>query len=868
MAEPPTIEAPNPEARWRWVYRRAALALIWERAVPLAWPSIAILALFGVVALTDILSVTPGWVRGLVQLGFAIALGRSLALLARGFHLPDLAAIRRRVEQASGLKHRPLTTLNDLLASTDTASRALWQVHVARAIQATKQLRAGRPNAGLIQRDPRAFRVALGLALVVALIGAEDDGLARLGRALTSPFGSTVRQKVTLDMWITPPAYTGMAPIFANTLPAGQVLEIPTGSKLLAQVSGGDDNPELTVDRERLTFAAIDEHDFRLEAGITEGSHLEVAQDGTVLAEHVIKVLPDNPPTIEIAKPPTASVRKALRLDYATTDDYGVEGVSAEIRRVDGRDADQPIKFTLPPPSNHRAGSSFAFTDLTSHPWAGLPVEVQLTATDAIGQTGQSEWVKTVLPERIFTNKTAIMLVGERRRLIRDPAVAPTVAFELAQIANNVDLFHGDTTVFLGLTTAARRLNSKPVAETVEDSEQLLWDLAVRLEEGDLGARERDLRAAQKAMQDAIQNKAPPAELQKRLDDLKAAMEKYLDALQQKNQTAKNEDRPTDPNAKTIDRSELQKMMEDAQEMMREGRQQEAQALLDKLQQMLENLQGPTTGQEQNGEDGAESEKQQQADQLQDLMNQQKKLLDKSYQQSRPGFRPNPDDQNKQGGQQGQKDGSQGQQGQQSQQGKGQGQQQGQQGGQGGGQGGGGQSGQDSGEAGGEMSPGQMATAQEAIRKGLGDLMRRMGEQGDIPGALGKAERDMHSAAQALKNGSPGQALSPQTDAMQSLREASQALADQIQKEQQQSGGQGGKRGRSQARSPGQDPNRDPLGRSLQGNGGMDNSNTAIPSDNQVQRSRAIYDELRRRASDPNRPQIERDYLQRLMQRF
>jgi hypothetical protein len=166
------------------------------------------------------------------------------------------------------------------------------------------------------------------------------------------------------------------------------------------------------------------------------------------------------------------------------------------------------------------------------------------------------------------------------------------------------------------------------------------------------------------------------------------------------------------------------------------------------------------------------------------------------------------------------------------------------------------------------MTPGQMATAQEAIRKSLGELMRRMGEQGDIPGALGKAERDMHSAAQALKNGSPGQALSPQTDAMQSLREASQALADQIQKEQQQSGGQGGKRGRSQARNPGQEPNRDPLGRAIPGNGGIDNGNVAIPTDNQVQRSRAIYDELRRRASDPNRPQIERDYLQRLMQRF
>jgi len=41
-----------------------------------------------------------------------------------------------------------------------------------------------------------------------------------------------------------------------------------------------------------------------------------------------------------------------------------------------------------------------------------------------------------------------------------------------------------------------------------------------------------------------------------------------------------------------------------------------------------------------------------------------------------------------------------------------------------------------------------------------------------------------------------------------------------------------------------------------------------IPDDNQAARSREIFEELRRRAGDPQRPNIEREYIDRLMRRF
>ncbi len=61
---------------------------------------------------------------------------------------------------------------------------------------------------------------------------------------------------------------------------------------------------------------------------------------------------------------------------------------------------------------------------------------------------------------------------------------------------------------------------------------------------------------------------------------------------------------------------------------------------------------------------------------------------------------------------------------------------------------------------------------------------------------------------------------------------------------------------------------RDPLGRGYLGRGYADDGRTKVPDEADLQRSRDILDELRRRASEFARPPIERDYIRRLLRRF
>ena len=60
----------------------------------------------------------------------------------------------------------------------------------------------------------------------------------------------------------------------------------------------------------------------------------------------------------------------------------------------------------------------------------------------------------------------------------------------------------------------------------------------------------------------------------------------------------------------------------------------------------------------------------------------------------------------------------------------------------------------------------------------------------------------------------------------------------------------------------------DPLGRPLRGREFPDDPSVKIPDEIDVQRVRRILEELRRRLGDTLRPQIELDYIERLLKDY
>lgn len=147
------------------------------------------------------------------------------------------------------------------------------------------------------------------------------------------------------------------------------------------------------------------------------------------------------------------------------------------------------------------------------------------------------------------------------------------------------------------------------------------------------------------------------------------------------------------------------------------------------------------------------------------------------------------------------------------------------------------------------------------------------GQDGDQDGEDGfdAAESAMGDAGSQIGEGDADGATASQGRAIDALRKGMQDLADSMGGQQTGEGqepGDGDGPGQAVGRQQGSGERTDPLGRPLRGKDFSDDYTVKIPGEIDAQRARRILEELRRRFSDPARPQLELDYLERLLKDF
>ena len=143
--------------------------------------------------------------------------------------------------------------------------------------------------------------------------------------------------------------------------------------------------------------------------------------------------------------------------------------------------------------------------------------------------------------------------------------------------------------------------------------------------------------------------------------------------------------------------------------------------------------------------------------------------------------------------------------------------------------------------------------------------MGKLDENGmGMPESLGRAERSMREAEEALKRGDPREASRSQRRALDNLQ---QGMTDMAEAMRQRGPGNGQDIAEIEEREK-RSEDRDPLGRS-DGNYGdsVDSGSDKVPLELDRQRSREILDELRRRAGE-QRPKDELDYIDRLLKTY
>jgi uncharacterized protein (TIGR02302 family) len=860
---------------------RARWAIFWERL----WPALATLATaIGIFLAASWLGLwlwLPPVGRALALCGF-VALTMAAAVPLLRVRFPSRHDGLRRLDCNTDLPHRPATAISDELATpkADPWSAALWRAHVERALSAARILKAGQPAPRLDRRDPMAMRALVLMLVVTTFIAAGSER----GRRIAAAFdwhGVVVPANFRLDAWVSPPPYTAKPPVIlpglrpgeraqtsvaAVSVPAGSVLVIRASGKVQFEVAATGGVAEVAADQRPQAPSGTEERRYQ----VSDRGTAIVRGLGDEDLTYAFNVIPDKPPVIALAKEPEAQPGGSLQLNYKMEDDYGVVEAkalfalkNASVAAAKGGVAARPLfdapemQLTLPQ-ARVKNGTGQTTKDLSDHPWAGAEVTMTLKARDEANNEGTSEPHTFRLPERPFVKQLARAIVEQRRDLALDAENRDQVLIALDALAMAPEKFMPELGHYLGLRSLYWQLAQAKSDDDLREVVKQMWAYATMLEDGNMSDAAARLKNAEEALRNALERGVSDEELKRLMDELRAAMDQFLQALAEELRKNPQMARPLDPNARQLRSQDLKSMLDRMEALAKSGSKDAARQLLDQLSQMMQNLQMARPGQDgQDGDDDAMS----MLDELSDMIRKQQQLRDKTFRQGQDQQR-DPRGQRGQQGQRGQRGHQQGEQGEQGQNGDP--------------------------NAFSELRENQQGLREqlkklleEMKRRGLGQNQKGQdgqqgGQQGQGQGQaqggdlddLGDADRAMGDAENALGDGNSGRAIDGQGRAIDAMRKGAQGLAQQLQQQMGQGQGSGpyGQpsrmgQGRAQRET-------DPLGRPLRGRDYGDDTTVNVPGEIDAQRARRIIEELRRRFGEAFRPQLELDYIERLLKDY
>jgi uncharacterized protein (TIGR02302 family) len=729
----------------------------------------------------------------------------------RSFCRPDRDDAMARLDAT--LPGRPLAALRDsqAIGADDPASRAVWAAHRARMAARAATARAVQPDLKLASRDPFALRY---MALTVLVLGLVFGSLWRvLSLSDLTPGGAALAATgPAWEGWATPPAYTGKPTLYLTDI-ADPKLTLPAGTRVSLRFYG--DPGALILDETvsgRTTVPPASEplQDFI----ITRAGKLAIQGIGG--REWQVALQPDAAPTVELTGEIKREADGRFKQGFTARDDYGVvkgEAVVAlDLPATDRRyglalepEPVAPVTLDLPMSMkrDRHEVKQLLVDDLSKSVLANLPVTLTLQVSDAAGQSGQTVALHTTLPGRRFFDPLAAALIEMRRDILWNRANTPRVTQILKAVTNQPEGFIRNEKAYLRLRTVITQLDSKTTLDDTARDEvtEELWQISLMIEDGDLSDALERLKRAQDRIDEAIKNGASPAEIEQLMQEMQEALNDYM--RQQAEQNGKS-DQQMSQNSQTMTQDQLQQMLDKLQQLMKEGKTAEAQELMDKLRDFMNNMkvtQGDGQGSGQGGP-GDQAMKD-----LNQTLRDQQKLSDDSFQ----------------GLQNGQNGDGQGLADRQKEL----------------------QRRLDQMQKGGDLP-------------GAGDPSGQQGRQ-----KLGDAGEAMKDAEKALRDGDLSGALDKQAEALDALRDGIRKLGEaQARNDQEQN--QNGQASTSED-PKGQ---RDPLGRETGKVGQVGTERSMMQGADVYRRAQDLLDEIRKRSGEQSRPEGERSYLKRLLDLF
>lgn len=735
------------------------------------------------------------------------------------------AQILKRLEKSSGLEHQTLRAAQDKPINNESAeSLALWDREIERRKKTIKNLTLFKAKDFICTHDRYALRSLVILSVICGIfINGSHSHHKIIHGIIPLDAGVNSSENNDLTLIITPPSYTNLEQITLHK-PQKTPIKTPEGSTLKIILKNHTPHwlgqPYASIDQKKYDLTRTGDATWGLETKIENGQSLKIIS--SVLRNYTwpLEVIKDAPPNISITDSAKTLSSGEFMIPLLLRDDYGVKDIKIKIEKVEQISDPYPLEnikdvksvFT-PPNTEFNINSVLNYTD---HPWAGRAVKITVEAIDHKPQATALAPIEFVLPERIFTHPVAKEIIKIRKDLIRLPLVYDIKTAIKLEDYNQAAI---DRELRMALRSAASRLAySKPSIEVTSSLLDLLWKIALRIEDGNLSLSAQNLREAQKTLEEALNNPdTAPEKLQRLIEEYTMALREYLAEVSrewQKKAQSQNIQTALTPemieNIMNLD--DVANMIEKLRSQILAGDLQAAQTLLSQLSR-ISDLANPSIEQSlpQDIEDLAQNIKD-----LSEIIKQQEDLLENTEEQAKllsqldemgiydPRTKPP------------------------------------------------------------FIKSDEYASEQDKIRSRLQQVIARSQKHTlDPEKKLLEADQDMALSKEALAKSQPDHAVIYQQNAIDHLRESQKDTRLQIAQRLQSITGLSINMS-AQMRL-------DPLGRPMGDNGqfpGNDTSDVIIPTEQEKKRVQEIIKEIRQRASERQRPQEQLEYFQRLLNPF
>ncbi len=593
--------------------KRAFFVLTIENAMLHLWQLFFWFLMFSGLWMLGIPEFLGSYISILTAIIFAIGILYFFKRDLLSFKFPTVENIDRALEKQSSFAKGFISILDDDLANPQKhKTRDLWHYAQKEVLFSIKSLKVPHIKVVLSREDPSAIRFFAVLIFVSGLMVSGEQWQSKILSGML-PFSSSgiITQERTTNLWISPPQYTqiGQIHITGNTNPNGKILTIPEGSKIRVRIYsrlGKFFPPTMHIGKTSLPLTYLGDRLYGVEATIESGESIYIKQALITRAQWGYNFIKDKPPEI-LAKQPAYKVLEdsQIRFSLIVKDDYGVKNLNMRMKIDEmvedhlplGKAVEQTRLVMSRPDSEFRISPVY---DFTWHTWAGLPVTFEYSVTDHKGQSTALGEISLILPEREFKHPMAKKLIAIRKRLAWDyDDNFLDISRNIETLSSVPDYSQNNLTLYLALRSASSRLfyaesfQGEKRIKSVKEVINLLWNIALVIEDGNLSLAMRELQEAQRNLENALSDpNITDKEIDALMDKLREKMVNYFAQMQREMQknVGKNDlsGFSIEDFGQIISPDALSTLMQQIESALKSGDTQKAQELVSQLQRMLE----------------------------------------------------------------------------------------------------------------------------------------------------------------------------------------------------------------------------------------------------------------------------------------